>query len=82
MADKNEVLYKIGTLTERLNDVGQDINFCMKGVKNIEIILPQKAQNEDLEYIRDLLDEMPKRTEVQQVRKDLFGSLQQFTEDN
>ena len=28
------------------------------------------------------MKEMPKREEVQQVRTDLFGSMQQFTEDN
>jgi len=45
-------------------------------VKEIKETLPTKAEAEDVEYIRDLMDEMPKRTEVQQVRTDLFGSMQ------
>jgi hypothetical protein len=44
--------------------------------------LPTKAEAETVEEIEHLMKEMPKREEVQQVRTDLFGSMQQFTEDN
>ena len=82
MADKNELLHRIGDLVDRLNDQSRDLDTIIKGVKSIESVLPNKAESEDVLYIRDLMDEMPKRTEVQQVRTDLFGSMLQFTEDN